>query len=181
MNDPAIAPIFKAKEKGARLSKDEVKGLGPESRRLDEQWNLLTIQSSRLYRQFIPSDGASTRLQLVTPNNYRPEILQELHAGSVSGHLGEYKTCNTLQQRFYWPGLTRDVKIWCRTCPSCTARKTPSPNKHAPLQTIRAGAPMQIVAVDILGPLPKGPTGNSYILVAMDYFTKWAEVYAVPN
>ena len=40
---------------------------------------------------------------------------------------------------------------------------------------------MQIVAVDILGPLPKGPTGNSYILVAMDYFTKWAEVYAVPN
>ena len=51
MNDPAIAPIFKAKEKGARLSKDEVKGLGPESRRLDEQWNLLTIQSSRLYRQ----------------------------------------------------------------------------------------------------------------------------------
>ena len=98
---PQIAPIFKAKEKGARLSKDEVKGLGPESRCLDEQWDLLTIQSSQLYRQFIPSDGASTRLQLVTPNNYRPEILQELHAGSVSGHLGESKTCNTLQQRFY--------------------------------------------------------------------------------
>ena len=117
----------------------------------------------------------------VTPNKYHPEILQELHAGSVSGHLGEYKTCNTLQQRFYWPGLTRDVKIWCRTCPSCAAQKTPSPNKHAPLQTIRAGAPMQIVTVDILGPLPKGPTGNSYVLVAMNYFTKWAELYAVPN
>ena len=40
---------------------------------------------------------------------------------------------------------------------------------------------MQIVAVDILGPLPETPTGNCYILVAMDYFTKWAEVYAIPN
>jgi transposase InsO family protein len=40
---------------------------------------------------------------------------------------------------------------------------------------------MQIVAVDILGPLPNCPAGNRYVLVAMDYFTKWAEAYAIPN
>ena len=131
-----------------------MKGLGPESMRLDERWDLLSIQDTRLYRQFIPCDGTSTRLQLVIPNKHRPEILLELHAGSVSGLLGEYKTCNTLQQRICWPGLTRDVKIWCQTCTQCAAQKTPSPNMPA-LQTIRAGAPMQIAAVDILGPLPK--------------------------
>jgi len=51
----------------------------------------------------------------------------------------------------------------------------------APLQTIKAGFPMQIVAVDILGPLPKSVAKNSYVLVASDYFTKWMEAYAIPN
>ena len=52
---------------------------------------------------------------------------------------------------------------------------------HAPLQTIKAGYPMQGVAVDIIGPLPESETGNKYVLVASDYFTKWTEVYAIPN
>ena len=41
--------------------------------------------------------------------------------------------------------------------------------------------PMQMIAVDIMGPLPETPSGNSYILVAGDYFTCWMEAYAIPN
>ena len=40
---------------------------------------------------------------------------------------------------------------------------------------------MQVVAVDILGPLPESESGNSYILVAGDYFTKWMEAYPIPK
>ena len=40
---------------------------------------------------------------------------------------------------------------------------------------------MQVVGVDIMGPLPESEQGNVYVLVAADYFTKWVEVYAIPN
>ena len=43
------------------------------------------------------------------------------------------------------------------------------------------GYPLQLVAVDILGPLPDTPRGNRYLLVVADYFTRWTEAYPIPN
>jgi len=49
------------------------------------------------------------------------------------------------------------------------------------MQDYRVGAPMERVGVDILGPLPVTDSGNRYVLVAMDYFSKWLYVSALPN
>ena len=49
------------------------------------------------------------------------------------------------------------------------------------MQTIQAGYPMQVVAVDIMGPLPETDDGNKYVLVAVDYFTRWTEAYGIRN
>ena len=40
---------------------------------------------------------------------------------------------------------------------------------------------MDRVAVDVLGPLPRTSRGNRYVLVAIDYFTKWMEAYPLPD
>ena len=53
--------------------------------------------------------------------------------------------------------------------------------KIDPLQSIKVGSPMQIVAVDIVGPFPESCLGNSYILVIGDYFTCWMEAFPIPN
>ena len=83
-----------------------------------------------------------------------------------------------LQER---PGQFLDVRNWCQSCSSCTTRKTPVPKRRAPLGTVSTSYPMQIIAVDILGPLPKTGNGNCYVLVATDYYTRWVEAYAIPD
>ena len=99
----------------------------------------------------------------------------------MEGHLGVEKTVSKIKERFYWPGMHQEVDQWIRTCPSCATRKSAPQRNRGPLQTIKAGYPLQVVAVDILGPLMESVAGKSYILVAGDYFTKWMEAYAIPN
>ncbi|KAF7654557.1 hypothetical protein LDENG_00068330 [Lucifuga dentata] len=71
--------------------------------------------------------------------------------------------------------------MYVHCCDACTAKKGPTRRSHAPLQQYQVGAPMERVGVDILGPFPTTDSGNRYVLVAMDYFTKWPEAYAVPD
>ena len=118
---------------------------------------------------------------MVVPGALRPAVFQELHEGALSGHLATEKTVGKLKGRFYWPGHYNDVHDWCQKCAQCAARKPPSPNPKAPLVPVSTSAPLELVAMDILGPLPQGTAGNSYILVVGDYFTKWMEVYPIPN
>ena len=107
--------------------------------------------------------------------------MNELHAGTTSGHLGVEKTLYRLKQRFYWPGHYHDVQDWCKGCDSCATRKTPSPRNKTPLRNILVGYPGQFLSVDLMGPFPESENGHRYILVAVDHFTKWSEAYPLPN
>ncbi|KAI3375463.1 hypothetical protein L3Q82_003793 [Scortum barcoo] len=79
--------------------------------------------------------------------------------------------------------LRRDVEDFCRRCDLCTCaqHKGPPDQSRAQLQQLPVGAPMERVAVDIMGPFPRTDKGNRYVLAAMDYFTKWPEAYAIPD
>ena len=149
--------------------------------RLLQQWDQLTVRDGLLHRRHENDQGTLKHLQLVVPKSLRQSVLQELHGGVSGGHMGEEKTANRLKERFYWPGHWQDVRSWCRSCASCATRKMSGPQRRAPLQNIQAGYPLQLVAVDLMGPFPDNGSGNTYILVAADYFTRWVEAYAIHN
>ena len=88
-----------------------------------------------------------------------------------------------MKKQFYWPGYAQDIQHWCQTCATCVERITAAPKNQALLrmQTTEVGCPMQVVAVNIVGPFPENQAGNSYILVAGDYFSKWMEAYPISN
>lgn len=65
--------------------------------------------------------------------------------------------------------------------PAGSARNSPSGKGKFPLQTYNVGAPFERIQVDILGPLPVTSSGNKYLLVVVDCFTKWPEAVPLKN
>ena len=177
LSDPHVGFVLKA----MYPEPASVTSTSRECQILLQQWDQLEIHDKLLWRRFHHSVYNSSHLQLIVPVSLRKKILQELHAGVVSGHLGQKKTLSQLRCNFYWPGHARDVALWCRTCPVCAARKSPNPKRRASLHTISTHYPMQTVAVDILGLIPTTPSQNRYILVAEDYFTRWTEAFTIQN
>ncbi|XP_037780157.1 uncharacterized protein LOC119576547 [Penaeus monodon] len=95
--------------------------------------------------------------QIIIPRYYRSQILSLAHDSPMVGHLGINKTCNRIQKYFYWPGMRKDVVLYCKTCHKCQVVGKPNQKiTAAPLYPIPAmSEPFSKVIVDCVGPLPK--------------------------
>ena len=76
--------------------------------------------------------------------------------------------------------MRNDVHKFCRSCLVCSTRKGTRGTCKPPLQPIPVGGPFHQVGVDILQ-LPLTTKGNRYVVVFMDYLTKWPEAFAIPD
>ena len=111
----------------------------------------------------------------------RLQILQSAHDDVLAGHLGATKTYDVIRKRFYWPNMFSDVQHYCKSCVDCAMKKSPRSGYKANLIPIPVEGPFHRVGVDCLGPLPVTTSGNRYIVVFTDYFTRWSEAFAVPT
>ena len=125
LDDPAIGLVLLTVEAHEYPPVDVISRGGPEVRHLLQLWDRLSVDNGLLKRRYESTDGQRSWKQLVILSVLRTEILQELHAGALEGHLGEDKTIAKVQERFYWPGLRHDVIQWLRTCLACVTRKSP--------------------------------------------------------
>jgi len=63
----------------------------------------------------------------------------------------------------------------------CVAKKGPSEKGRSELRIYNAEMPFEMLQMDILGPFPVSASGNRYLLIISDCFTKWVEVFPIRN
>lgn len=88
LDDPTTRAVLQAVEKDQHLEPDVIARGGPEVRRLVQLWGRLMVEEGLLKRKYDNVKGQISWTQLVVSRVLREEIMQELHAGSLEGHLG---------------------------------------------------------------------------------------------
>ena len=167
--DPDVAKIIKALEASPPLPTEV------------ERWTGRGFVTNRGVLYKCSSDDELEEPQLFAPRDMRDQIIRDHHDAETAGHLGTRRTFARIAQKFYWPGLWKEVADYVRCCTTCQRYK---PSNSPPIGLIQTPAPQrrfETIAVDLVGPLPCTPGGNRWILSAEDLATRYIEVFAVPE
>ena len=109
----------------------------------------------------------------VIPYPARFRILQKAHDDPMSGHLAGDRTWGRLRNRYYWPGIEKDVRHYTESCDVCLRSNV---MRRAPVGMLiplkPTTQPFSRIGIDKMGPIHTSAKGHKYIYVATDYCTK---------
>nr|GEZ47054.1 reverse transcriptase domain-containing protein [Tanacetum cinerariifolium] len=109
------------------------------------------------------------------------DILEACHNGPIGGHHGVNLTAkNVFDAGFFWPTIYKDVHEFVKNCDSCQRQGKFSQRDEMPQNSIQICEIFDVWGIDFIGQFPSS-RGNKYILVAVDYLSKWVEAKALPT
>ncbi|KAK7091113.1 hypothetical protein V1264_008842 [Littorina saxatilis] len=191
-----VKPVVVVQIEGLQVTPDQLKVLQQEDETLVRAKRLAKegkqIQAGKGMVEFKMSRGILKRVyrekklecsQICVPRSLRKGLLKFAHDTPMAGHLGTKKTRERLWADFYWPGLCEDVRRYCQSCDRCQKVTPKGRVAKVPLgQMPLPNAPFEKVAVDLVGPIkPAADSGARFILVMVDYATRYPEAVALKS
>ncbi|GKA62781.1 reverse transcriptase domain-containing protein [Tanacetum coccineum] len=109
------------------------------------------------------------------------EILKDCHEGPIEGHHSANITAQKVfDASFFWPTIYQDAHSMIKSCDACQRQGKISHRDEMPQNAIQVCEIFDVWGIDFMGPFPSS-RGNKYILVAVEYLSKWVEAKALPT
>nr|GEX92554.1 reverse transcriptase domain-containing protein [Tanacetum cinerariifolium] len=139
----------------------------------DPTW--MTLIADYLKEGILPGDNKEARKLRLKARQY------ELKEGVLyrRSFLTPWLRSKAIWLGYYWPTMHKDARDVIRKCNDCQIHRPVTKHPQQPLTPITAPWPFYKWGIDIAGPFPEGPGKVKFLIVAMDYFTKWVEAKAV--
>ena len=145
-----------------------------QKQQLQKQAKNYIVENDLLYKM---DKNDMEKLYRVIQKEELPALLYMMHNDPTSGHFAIDAMFNKIKARYYWPQYYEDIKRYVESCDACQRRGRSKKNNL--LHPIPVHSPFYQIGIDFVGPLPRTRRGKKYIIVAMDYLTKWPEARAV--
>ncbi|XP_057444007.1 uncharacterized protein LOC130736179 [Lotus japonicus] len=158
--DP-IADILAGEPSGVmRYTKEQIREAGH-----------YTLLDGTLFRRGF----SSLLLRCLPPGKYE-SVMAEVHGGVCASHIGGRSLASkVLRAEFYWPTIRKDCAEFVKKCEKSQMFADLPKAPPEQLATISSPWPFTMWGVDLVGPFPTARSQMKFILVAVDYFTKWVE------
>nr|GEV46166.1 hypothetical protein [Tanacetum cinerariifolium] len=109
------------------------------------------------------------------------DILVACHNRPTGGHHGANLTAKKIfDAGFFWPTIYKDAHEFVKNCNSCQRQGKISQRDEMPQNSIQTYEIFDVWGIDFIGLFPSS-RGNKYILVAVDYLSKWVEAKTLPT
>ena len=144
----------------------------------DRNYFFAKIPSYYWEEPFLFKYCADQIIRKCVPEEEQQGILSHCHESACGGHFASQKTAmKVLQSGFYWPSLFKEAHQMCRVCDRFQRLEKLSRRHMMPLNPILVVELFDVWGIDFMGPFPTS-YGHTYILVGVDYVSKWVE--AIP-
>ncbi len=117
----------------------------------------------------------------VPEGELRTRLLFLAHHTPLSGHPGIAKQFYTMRREVYWPTMIADIRRVSYSCYTCARERLKLRSHQSPLKLFPAVKPLESVALDILGPLPKTSQGHIFSLFMTDRFSTMTHTVPLKN
>ena len=109
-------------------------------------------------------------------------MLREVHEGACGNHSGARSLIHKIVcAGYYWPNMQADTKAYVKVCDQCQQFSNVPRQPSEYLTSMMALWPFAQWGLDILGHFPLGTRQMEFLVVDIDYFTKWVEAEPLAN
>ena len=116
-------------------------------------------------------DISTSKPRPYVPQSHRRSVFDHFH--SIS-HPGIRSTVKLITERFIWPNMRKELRLWSKQCLSCQRSKVHRHNRSPLGEFPLPDGRFKHIHVDIVGPLP--PSHDfTYVLTCVDRFTRWPQ------
>ena len=122
--------------------------------------------------------GADQIIRRCVHNSEFHSILTFCHTYACGGHFGTQRTARkVLESGFYWPTIFKDARTFCLSCDRCQRTGNIGSKDQMPQVPVFSVEIFDVWGIDFMGPFPSSH-GFVYIILAVDYASKWVEAKA---
>ena len=143
-----------------------------EAKKIQKRAARFTVLNDELYKR----DFSQPYLRCIEEEEAK-YVLEEVHGGICNDHMGAKSFVRkVIRAGYFWPTMQQDAADFVKKCDSCQRYRNVQWVSGEKMTTISSPWLFAQWAIDIMGPLPQGKRQVKFLLVAIDYFTKWVEV-----